>query len=353
MNDLGRILAVSAVAALLTIWVPGAVAVEVPTLFTAEVLLDEAADNPREEAYRKALIEVLARVSGSAIGADEAIVDELFPLPSAYVTQFRPGDEETLFVSFDGEALEKVLRGAGFRVWGSDRPLTLIWLAVDWGEGRREIIAAESPDEIERQSRTIDRNRLLRERLLEIAQQRGVPILFPLLDTTDLQGVTFSDIWGGFDERILAASGRYEVDSVLIGRVRPSSARGNRWTYRFGNEQRSWTGTPESVVAQVADMLAAEFAVGGSDLLERLVLRVSGIQSVEAYGEVQTLLDDTPIIEAFRINGVSGDTISYDVEVRGGAGRLRRALGFSGLTEQEMSLQVDGSRADLEFYYEP
>jgi len=199
-------------------------AVDVPTLYTAEVALDEESDNPRDDAYKAALIEVLTRVSGSLLSNDEEAIDELFPVPAAYVTQFRPGAEDTLWVLFDGEAIERVLRAAGQMVWGSDRPLTLVWLAVDWGQGEREIIAAGEPDRVEQQSRSIDRNRLLRERVLEIAEKRGLPLVFPLLDTEDLQSVTFSDIWGGFDERIVAASKRYGANSILIGRVRPSSS---------------------------------------------------------------------------------------------------------------------------------
>ena len=108
--------------------------------------------------------------------------------------------------------------------------------------------------------------------MLEIADKRGLPLAFPLLDTTDLQGVTFSDIWGGFDERIINASKRYDANSILIGRIRPASSQRNRWTYVFGDESRTWTGPPEAIVAQVADMLAAEFAVGGDTPLEKVAL---------------------------------------------------------------------------------
>ena len=58
-----------------------AFAVDVPTLYTAEVFLDENADDPRNEAYRAALIEVLARVSGSELSSDPDHIDELFPVP--------------------------------------------------------------------------------------------------------------------------------------------------------------------------------------------------------------------------------------------------------------------------------
>jgi hypothetical protein len=330
-------------------------AVDVPTLYTAEVALDEESDNPRDDAYKAALIEVLTRVSGSLLSNDEEAIDELFPVPAAYVTQFRPGAEDTLWVLFDGEAIERVLRAAGQMVWGSDRPLTLVWLAVDWGQGEREIIAAGEPDRVEQQSRSIDRNRLLRERVLEIAEKRGLPLVFPLLDTEDLQSVTFSDIWGGFDERIVAASRRYGANSILIGRVRPSSSQRNRWTYIFGGETLTWNGPPEAVVAQIADMLATEFAVGGDAPLELVHLNISGVQTLDAYGSVQELLSGVSLIERFRITEVTGDVVRYQVEVRGGADRLRRALRFAGLLEQEFPGDFGGLEPalELEFFYSP
>lgn len=329
-----------------------AVAVEVPTLYTAEVPFDREADDPRGEAYANALTEVLLRVSGAEFMANPEAVAELFPNPAAFIMQFRPGADDTLWVSFDGEAIERTLRDAGQTVWGADRPLTLVWLAVDWGQGTREIIGADDQGPSEGQERSIDRNRLIRERILESAERRGLPVVFPLLDTIDLQNVTFSDIWGGFDELILAGSERYDVNSVLIGRVRPGSGQGDRWTYYFSGADLSLTGPPEVVVGQVANLLAAEFAIGGDAPVETVALHVSGVVSVEAYGSVQRTLQDVSLIERFAVVQVAGDRVSYDVEVRGGADRLRRALRFNGLIEQEA---LDGFPSDpaLEFFYSP
>ena len=338
------------------ITLPGtAPAVEVPTLFAADVPFDQEADNPRDDAYKLALAEVLLRVSGAELGNNEEAIEELFPNPSSYVMQFRPGAEDTLWVLFDGEAIEQVLRNAGQLVWGSDRPLTLVWLAVDWGQGSREIIGSDDPERTEDESRSIDRNKLLRARILEIAERRGLPLVFPLLDTVDLQSVTFSDIWGGFDERILDASERYDANSVLIGRIRPGSSRRENWSYYFGGEQRSWNGPPESVVAQVAELLAAEFAVGGNAPVESVALTVSGIVSVESYGGLQNLLANVSLIEEFMVTQVAGDRVTYRVDVRGGADRLRRALRFNGLVEQELISDFGGIEptSSLKFYYNP
>ena len=329
-----------------------AAAVEVPTLYTAEVMLDREASDPRGDAYAAALVEILMRVSGSGLAGNEEAVAELFPNPAAYVTQFRPGEDDTLWVSFDGQAIERVLRNSGQTFWGADRPLTLVWLAVDWGQGTREIIAADDPDRTQHQSRSIDRNRMVRERLLEIAQRRGLPLAFPLLDTTDLQSVTFTDIWGGFDEAVIDASERYDVSSILIGRIRPGTSQRDRWSYYFSGVETPLSGTPESVVGQVADLLAAEFAIVGDAPVETVLLNVAGIVSVEAYASVQATLKGIPLIEGFAIEEVNGDRVTYRVDVRGGADRLGRALRFSGLVEQGGDDDPLQPRA-LEFFYGP
>ena len=195
---------------------------------------------------------------------------------------------------------------------------------------------------------------MIRERLLEIAERRGLPLLFPLLDTTDLQSVTFADIWGGFDEAILDASERYDVNSVLIGRVRAESAQPARWSWYFADAGTTLSGSPEAVLGQVADTLAAEFAIGGDLPLEPVALNISGVVSVEAYGNVQRILEGAALIEGFAVTAVTGDRISYRVDVRGGADRLRRALRFTDLVEQDFV--IDASQFDdtaLEFYYNP
>jgi hypothetical protein len=333
--------------------VPIAQAVEVPTLYTAEVPYDRTARNARQKAYDSALGVVLLRVSGSLLSSDAMMIKQLFPDSSAYVVQFRPGARDTLWVSFDGQAIEQTLRDAGQTVWGSDRPLTVVWLAVDRGQGRREIVAADDPDGETRDARSIDRNALLRERILEIADRRGLPLVFPLLDAEDIQNVSFSDIWGGFDERIINASRRYAADSVLIGRVRTAGGSRENWSYYFSGAERRWNGSPESVVNQIADLLAAELSIGGSAPMSSVELAVSGVVSVDAYGELHQILGNASVIEDYRITEVSGDRVVLRAEVRGGPERLRRALQFTGLVEQEGGQEfgeVPGRRA-LEFYY--
>ena len=48
---------------------------------------------------------------------------------------------------------------------------------------------------------------------------------------------------------------------------------------------------------------------------------------------------------------VAGDRVTYNIDVRGGAERLRRALRFNGLIEQELLSEFGEESSSLEFYY--
>lgn len=341
---------------------PTAYAIEVTTLYSAQVPLDPDDPDAQANAYRTALSEVLVRVTGSSSAADSAELAELFPNPARFVQQYRPGPDNTLIVSLDGPAIERVLKQSGATVWGTDRPLTIIWLAVDWGLGDREIVAADDPDRFSQGSRTADRNRLLRERVQAVATRRGLPILFPLLDVEDLENIGFSDIWGGFDDPLLAASARYGAASVLVGRIRPDEIQPPRWTWYRDGQRFAWPGQPEEAIDQLADALAARDAIRGDQESELIELTISGIDSVVAYGRIQQYLENLRVVQSLIIKNVSGDRIVYEVQMQGGVARLDNVFAQSRMFERGApSYVIDGSsfganqarKNVLEYVYRP
>ena len=320
---------------------PHAGAIEMDTLYTVQVSVDARDPEAQEKAYARALEEILIRVTGSESAATSEDLLALFPRPARYVLQYRRGDNDTLVVTLDGPAIEALLRRAGQPVWGKDRPLTLVWLAVDWGMGEREIVAADDADEVPGASRSIDRNRLLRERVLASAERRGIPVVFPLLDTEDLRQVSFSDIWGGFDDALIEASRRYGTSSVLVGRVRGADLYRNRWSYYLGSQRREWTGGPEAAINLLADSLAEQFAYSGDAPIETVILTISGVDSVSAYGAVQRFLAGLSVIDAYQVDAVRGGEIRFQVRVQGGTERLASALEFSGILKRRDWLDAE------------
>lgn len=312
---------------------PVAHAVEVQGLYDAQVPVDPADPGSRNNAYARALNQVLVRITGSESAAVSPDLAALFPNPARFVLQYRPGENNTLWVSLDGAAIEQVLRANGIPVWGRERPLTLIWLAVDWGQGQRELVAAG--DGSTRRAIRPDRRAELRERIERVARARGVPVMFPQLDATDLESVSAGDLWGGFHERLLEASRRYGANSVLVGRLRPMDPERNRWSYYFGPEQRQWNGDAEDAIHLLADTLASQFAFAGRRGLEPVLLTVANIRSVRDYAAVQRLVADLEAIDSWQIDTVDGDRVRYEVRVNGGVERLATALEFSGSLVRE------------------
>ena len=88
-----------------------------------------------------------------------------------------------------------------------------------------------------------------------------------------------------------------------------------------------------------------------------MTLSIAGINSVQAFGAVQNLLSGTTVIEQFSIVEVEGDRITFSVSAIGGAERLRRALRFGGLIEQngfdDGGFGIEPYERALEFYYSP
>jgi len=333
--------------------------VEIESLYTVEVPFDRQDPDARSNAYRRAVGEVLVRMTGVESAADAEEFLSLFPNPARYVLQFRPGENDSLVITLDGPAMERVLRQAGKPVWGSDRPLTLVWLAVDWGGGKREIVAADARETTLAATRSIDRNRLLRERVRAVALRRGLPIVFPLVDTKDLESLSFSDIWGGFDDAVLEASRRYGARSVLVGRIRAQETFRDRWTYYFGDQERQWSGSPEMSVNELADLIASQFAYRGDAPVETVALTISGIDSIFAYGTVQRFLQNLSVIDSYHVDTADSDEILFRVQVQGGRDRLAAALEFSGILERNNWLDATGfydtsSHApSLDFVYRP
>ena len=318
-------------------------AVEVTGLYSVEGTLDPDDPNAQSSAYQAALNEVLVRITGQAASADAEELAIIFPNPAVYVLQYRPGPDDTLVVTFDGPAIERTLRQAGATVWGTDRPLTIIWLAIDWGLGDREIVSAGDPDRGTSGGRSIDRNQSLRERVQEIATRRGLPIVFPLLDAEDLRRIGFVDIWGGFDDPLLEASARYEADSILVGRIRPNEMQSPRWTWYVSEQRFGWPGEPEEAMHQLADALAARNAISSDEVSEELELTISGIDSVVSYGRLQQYMSNLRVFDSIVIRSAQPDRITYEVIVQGGAERLHNVLGISNLLERvDVGYFVDG-----------
>lgn len=315
------------------LWLAGhAMAAEVAGLYEAEVPVADQQGEARQQAMRDGLAEVLVRATGySATPQDPALAD-LFSNAARYVQQYRyrtvPATATqpaglTLWMSFDANSLGQALRSRGQPVWGSARPLLLVWLAVETGSERRLVSAAESAG---------------MPGLETAARRRGLPLRLPLLDLEDQARITAADVWGGFQEPVLAASARYRPQAVLLGRLY-HDRQGiwhARWTLRVGDEAMHWESagaTPDQVLGAgvdgSADALAMRFAqVVDLDGGSVVTLHVSDVTTLSDYARLLNYLGALSGVTAVQVTEVEPRAVTCRLTLEANPAALTRTIGL-------------------------
>lgn len=301
------------------------------SLYEAVVAVADRSTGARSAALEQALGEVLVRMTGDrsiASGPDGAA---LLPQAARYVQQYRyEGSESSglrFRVGFDGAALEAALRAQGVAMWGRDRPPLLLWLAAD--DGARRYLLASDP------------NDALYNAVQAAAQQRGLNVILPLLDLEDQAKVSYSDVWGGFQERVVAASARYQSQVVLTARVQRlgSAAWTSRWTLRMAGQDSSWqSGGPDlqalldDGLGQAAQRLAAQLVIPATGLsADALPVVIEDVDTLADYAALENYLTSLAPVRAVQLVSAQGRRLVYQVEVQGGAPALEQATRMGGL----------------------
>lgn len=302
-------------------------ATRVDHLFQAEVTVNDRGSAARDAALRRALHEVLVRVTGSQDSVSGQSGQALLRKPQQFVEQFRyrEASEEDeppiLWVQFDGVALEREVRSRGLPFWGRERPDTLVWLAVD-DRGRRYLVSEHSSDpEV--------------QALRLAAQARGLPVILPLMDLLDQSAVNFADVWGGFENTILAASERYHPQVILTGRLARSSAAGDwrgEWELLKTGTGGQWTSHARDLgtllaqgLAATGEELAMRYALHGSGSSTRTML-VEGIHDLNAYAQVQTYLKSLTPVDDLQILRVADGSIEFSLRLNADERSLQQLL---------------------------
>lgn len=221
--------------------------------YRAEVPVRSRDDAARAAALQAGVAEVLVRLTGRSRSAADARIDGLAEAALTHVDHARyrqGGSGLELGVEFDGEALEQLLREAGYPLWTGQRPDTLFWLA------RRDRGAPElaEPEAAEWQS------------LRAAARRRGLPLVTPMGDLEERRLVSADDVWSGELERLREASARYRPDAVVIASLREDAS--STWLLRARLYR-------EDELVQSFSLAAA----GRQMVLDQLVDRVADVLS--------------------------------------------------------------------------
>ena len=297
------------------VWGSGVLLVLVACLAHATVVTDlyeasVSSERGQAAALQDAMRQVIVRITGEREGDSAPALADLISGAQLYVQKYRvlPGNRAT--IGFDGSKLENVIAAAGRPVWGRERPVTLIWLVVDDGGGRRHLIGADAASDVKNDVEAA-------------ADSRGLPIVWPRLDATDTARVSANDVWNGSLQRLTDAGARYRADAVLIGK---SYGGYTDWTVEGAGDTRALRGGATDGVHAVADRLAAILAATDAEPLRSVSLSVTGVDSLASYADIIATLEVSSLVRSVAVTELAGDRVTLALSVRGTSERLRRAL---------------------------
>src|SRR5262245_2700226 len=328
-------------------WAAPIGAATLANLYSVTVTPDPAAADQRQAALQAAMSRLLIRVTGSRNAPLEPALRPLLSEPDKYLSSYGDDRQGRALVGFSRGQVERVLTELGQPVWGPERPLTLLWVAVDDGAGGRALLGAGEANDCgtpiaPRMKEQLD---AVREEIVTAADERGLPIAWPLLDLQDLNAVTCTDVWGGFEDGIVAASARYRADAVLIGKVRPGTF-GNEveWLFVQGGARQSLpvAGVRDAIDA-AADRYAADLATVGNASLT--LLTINNVLTPSDYGRVVSYLERQSVLQSVDVESLDSGTLRLRVAARGDARVLERVLALGGVLRPAATASSLGSLA--------
>ena len=322
--------AVPLLAALLVLgWHPRVVhGLPVVGLYQQRVAVENETGAERSRAFALAFNRMIVKVTGAETRLEHPAIRAAAQRAGDYVQAFgyATGEAEGpaagqryLDVQFSAPLINQLLAGADIAVWDSNRPSVLVWMAVQDAAGQRSLLSAESGPEI------IDYMR-------RFSEERGLPIIFPLLDIEDRRNLPPDAIWNQDEAAIRSASNRYDPDSILAGRLlfTPTGELVGLWQFLFMDESEVFDGFAtgieeylEAPLARVTRNLASYFAlVPGGPGGQQVRLRVDGIRDFADYSALIEYLDGIGLVQTADVVTVDGERLELELDLQGSADQL-------------------------------
>ncbi len=314
---------------------PGA-AVPVEGLYSAEVPVEDTAEEARAAAIRRALAQVLVKLTGDPAVVRRQEAKRLLSRAQKLLLEFgyrqEAGEEgrQWLWARFDGPVMERALRDAGLPLWGRERPAVLVWLAREIG-GQRELVAPGT------------------EGWYPILQQRasslGIPLVVPRVDGQDRSRLTAADILAGFEEPLRQASERYRsqvVAALGVVQVGPGlwEAQVRLQDGEYHEQSSVPADSPEVALEEAMDWMASQLAaryarVARHEYEGRVELLVRGLHDGRQYAEVLGYLQGLDGVSRVTPQRLENDSVTLLVLVRGGARALSSQIALGRVLEAE------------------
>tara|TARA_B100001057_G_scaffold379907_1_gene385539 strand:+ start:292 stop:1503 length:1212 start_codon:yes stop_codon:yes gene_type:complete len=246
--------------------------------------------------------------------------DELMPNQGQQNATVPTVDEQRFIeVEFSSVSIEQMLTEARIPLWDSNRPSVLVWMALQDESGNRSLMSSDINSDIINLIRVF-------------ANERGLPVLFPVLDFEDRRNLNEDLVWRLDEDAIRSASLRYGADSILTGRLHFTSSEElvGLWQFQFQGETQVFDGFSTDLEAylnapleRVTAQLAQYFAIVPElELAASAILRVDGISDLQDYSALVAYIGGLGLVDKLATSQVSGDRLELRLGLVGDVQQL-------------------------------
>ena len=344
---------------LLILTTPPSSSLQVSGLYEHRVMVANESDAERNRAFREALEAVLLKVTGDRRWLRAPVIQEAISNAQSYVEAISYSSEATevsadaidleqgeeifsdpqendvagldnsqtreiretryIDVNFTQSLLDELLASADIPVWDSNRPSVLVWMALQNNEGERRMLTAENNPEII----TL---------MQKFAAERGLPIIFPVLDFEDRRALTEDAVWALDEDIIRRASERYGADSVLSGRLHftISGELVGLWQFIFQGQVEVFDGFDEELESylvepldRITNQLASHFALVPETTNQQIVrIQVEGIRDLSEYSALLNYVSGLGLVESVTTTAFEGQLLELQLGLLGNTQQL-------------------------------
>ena len=305
-------------------------ALPVTGLYNQEVAVGNESNSERDRAFGEALTAVIVKVTGERRWLEQPIIADALRSAQNYVEGFDYRTEtlveeeltvEQSFINviFANDLVDDLLANANAPVWDSNRPSVLVWRVLQDDQGERNLLTEEVNAEVI-------------STILQFAEERGLPIIFPLLDFEDRQNLDADAVWTLDEEAISQASVRYGADSILSGRLlfTTSGELIGLWQFIFQEEVEVFDGLDTELSSylfqpldRITNQLASHFAIIRTDFGNQQVrVRVEGIKDLASYTALLSYVQNLGLVERVSAALLDGESLELDLSLQGDSDQL-------------------------------
>jgi Uncharacterized protein conserved in bacteria (DUF2066) len=280
-------------------------------------------------ALQQAMREALVRATGRRESASDPAFGALIADAPKYVQGYDRGAQGQLQVVFNAAAVDKAIAALDRSTWDPKRPFTLV-------------VIHPPPDQA---NQAADQSGLE-----QAAEERGLPISVVPLPVTDSSGNLLARA------ALLELTHRYGAEQLLIGRppaqpaaapsgssapalgqgtapASPAPATGStgewHWTLYTDFTSRSWSGPLTAGIDDTVDLLAPPAGPAASSTVVEAQVEIEGVSSLADYANIELMLGAVPGVSKANLRQAAGDSVLFDLTVRGGDAAIDRALSSS------------------------